>query len=331
MSAIYKRRRKKRAGGFSSGRLSAKRTTRRQPGALVFFLSVVILIETLLILFLLPQKFKKSDSAVQKTYSYVETQKVKKRTAAKTQPKKELRAAPVVTPKKENLKQPSAPAKGRIALVIDDWGYNKDNVDFLSKIKPPLTIAILPFRTYSRTVAEIAHRQNCEIIIHMPMEPQDKERVDLEPKTLMTYMRKETIADILDGAFKSIVYAKGLNNHMGSLATEDTSFMSHVFAYLKNKKGVYFLDSYVTADSVCREEAQAAGVPFARRTIFLDNKLDYSYIAGQVSALARKAAEDGFAIGIGHDRKLTLRVLDQKIPELEKEGYQFVFVSELAQ
>jgi len=37
----------------------------------------------------------------------------------------------------------------------------------------------------------------------------------------------------------------------------------------------------------------------------------------------------GHAIGIGHDRKVTLEVLKEVMPELDREGFKFVFVSEL--
>jgi polysaccharide deacetylase 2 family uncharacterized protein YibQ len=39
----------------------------------------------------------------------------------------------------------------------------------------------------------------------------------------------------------------------------------------------------------------------------------------------------GSAVGIGHDRKITLEVLRDVMPQLAKEGYKLVFVSELAQ
>jgi polysaccharide deacetylase 2 family uncharacterized protein YibQ len=41
------------------------------------------------------------------------------------------------------------------------------------------------------------------------------------------------------------------------------------------------------------------------------------------------ADEKGWAIGIGHDRRNTLEVLKEEMPKLEKEGYKFVYVSEL--
>jgi polysaccharide deacetylase 2 family uncharacterized protein YibQ len=89
------------------------------------------------------------------------------------------------------------------------------------------------------------------------------------------------------------------------------------------------LDSLVSSNSVCIQVATEKQVPFAERDIFLDNKLDTSYIRGQLVKLKNKAAARGKAIGIGHDRRATLEVLKEEIPNLEKEGYKFVFISDL--
>ncbi len=48
-----------------------------------------------------------------------------------------------------------------------------------------------------------------------------------------------------------------------------------------------------------------------------------------VMKLKNLSRKHGLAIGIGHDRKTTLEVLREAMPELEKEGFKFVFVSEL--
>jgi len=70
-------------------------------------------------------------------------------------------------------------------------------------------------------------------------------------------------------------------------------------------------------------------VPYAKRDIFLDNIEDTPYIKDQLNKLKAKARMYGYAIGIGHDRPVTLAVLKEAIPQLKKEGYKFVFVSEL--
>ncbi len=90
------------------------------------------------------------------------------------------------------------------------------------------------------------------------------------------------------------------------------------------------MDSYVSGDSVCLGLARKIGIGFVKRDVFIDNKLEPDYIKAQLNKLKMKARFSGQAIGIGHDRPATLEVLRQIIPEWEKEGYKFVFVSELA-
>ena len=89
------------------------------------------------------------------------------------------------------------------------------------------------------------------------------------------------------------------------------------------------MDSVVTPYSVCEVLAEREGVRFAQRDIFLDNQADYKYIAGQLQALVKKALKNGYAIGVGHDRALTLEVIKDYAPQLEKEGVKLVFLSEL--
>jgi polysaccharide deacetylase 2 family uncharacterized protein YibQ len=45
--------------------------------------------------------------------------------------------------------------------------------------------------------------------------------------------------------------------------------------------------------------------------------------------LKTKARIYGKAVGIGHDRPATLAALAEIMPQLEKEGFKFVFVSDL--
>lgn len=308
----------------------------QNPSTLVFFLSFIILVETLLLLFLLSQKAPSREhvSRYKRGFKQEGRSLALKKTAAKMpQPERAQQAIKERVSSSEETTQVQVLPKGqrgKIAIVLDDWGYSADNLDMLGQIQAPLTVAILPFHEYSRTVAEFANRHNFQVIIHMPMEPKNKERVGLESMTLLTHMDKKTINRILKDAFEDIPHAEGINNHMGSLATENEAFITTVFQYLKKKK-VFFLDSYVTTGSVCLRIARERGIKFARRSVFLDNSSNPAYISQQLEKLASQSDAHGYALGIGHDRKATLGVLLEKIPELEKRGYRFVFVSALVE
>ena len=103
---------------------------------------------------------------------------------------------------------------------------------------------------------------------------------------------------------------------------------STVLLYLKNKNR-FFLDSFVTTKTVCRGLARKMNVGFAQRDVFIDNDNNASAIKEQVLKLARKAKSAGVAVGIGHDRPVTVSVLKELIPQLEQEGYQFINLSEI--
>lgn len=323
-------RRKWKATGASF--LRRRKGNSRRPPSLVFFLSLIILIETTLLLFLIPKKasFHERVSGQKQHARHQARSQASKATVAKTSANKQARPAVPLPPlpQKETAEKPTPIARGKIAIVLDDWGYSAEGLDVLSQIRAPLTIAILPFCDFSLPVAEFAHRHNIEAMIHMPMEPKNKERVDLEPKTLMTAMNSKTMNRILEDAFEDVPYAKGINNHMGSLATEDEAFITVLFRYLK-KKNAFFLDSYVSPQSVCLRLARQSGVKFGQRAVFLDNSADRMYIQNQLLELAKRSEADGYAIGIGHNRKNTLDVLKEEVPRLEDKGYCFVFVSEL--
>ena len=231
---------------------------------------------------------------------------------------------------KKLVRKPKAviPVKGRIAIVIDDWGYNLNNLVIAEGIKEPITCAVLPNLKNSRLVSQRLKNLGFEIILHLPMEP--KEKYHLEKNTITASMNAAEVRNILNKDLASISSAKGISNHMGSCVTEDARASALIMSEAK-KRNLYFLDSYVTSKSVCPLLAERMNIRFAKRNVFLDNRDDPAYIKEQITKLKELAAKNGYAIGIGHDRRNTLLALKETIPKLVKSGYKFVFVSEVAE
>lgn len=224
---------------------------------------------------------------------------------------------------------PPAPHSGRIAIVLDDWGYSLGQVPALRAIRRPLTVAVLPGLPYSVKVASMSRRHGHEVILHMPMEAMDPS-VPQEEGTLKTGMSDAEIVTRLSRALATVPGASGISNHQGSRATADARFMETVLQESR-RRGLFFLDSFVTDDSICREAARRTGVRIAQRDIFLDNELTPAAIRKQVALLARTAAQRGYAVGIGHDRPVTLQLLQEAVPALEEAGFRLVPVSELVE
>jgi len=219
--------------------------------------------------------------------------------------------------------------KAKVAFVFDDWGYNTNNVGLLHKIKRPVTIAVLPKLRFSEDIARDAHKRGIEVMLHLPLEPKNKD-LRVEETTIYTGMQEEEVIKLLQESLGSIPHVKGVSGHRGSAATEDKRIMRIVFTRLK-AGGFYFLDSLVTGGSVCKGVAGKTGLRFAKRDVFLDNENDATYIGGQIRQLAKVAKLRGEAIGIGHDRRITLETVKNMIPELEEQGIELVHASELVQ
>jgi polysaccharide deacetylase 2 family uncharacterized protein YibQ len=229
---------------------------------------------------------------------------------------------PVV--KQSPLKAP----RGSVAIVVDDMGSSMKEVQELVAIKLPLTFAIIPGLARSRSVAEYAHAQGREVMLHIPMEPQGYPAQRVESNALLLSTSAEEIDSRLQGFFRDIPYVVGANNHMGSRFTENEEQMARVLAVMK-EKGVFFLDSKTSARSVGQKVAARMGVKTASRNIFLDNVQDVAAIRKELNAAARMAGKRGAVIAICHPHPETIQALREAMPQLSRDGTVFVNVREL--
>ena len=167
--------------------------------------------------------------------------------------------------KKPVRRKASVPTKAapQVAIVLDDFGYSKKNLQDIKALKAPVTLAILPSAPYASAVHKFARENGLETIIHLPMEPKNQTS-GLEEDTIMTNMTGAEIREVLNHAHKTLPLAVGANNHMGSKATADERVMTIVLADIK-KRNKFFLDSYTVGDSVCEEIAAKKRVPYLKR------------------------------------------------------------------
>jgi len=216
----------------------------------------------------------------------------------------------------------------KVAIVIDDWGYNLNNIDLLNSIEIPLTLAILPNLSFSNEIASIGHQHiNRELILHMPMEPEN-DSLRLEKDTILDSMDSAKITSLIKSAFITVPFAKGISNHMGSKVTRDREVIGTVMKELRSR-GMFFLDAVAVSDTICEQVAKDYGIAFAKRDVFLDNVADKEYISTQFDQLIVTALKKGSAVGIGHDKSLTLETIKEKAHQLEDSNIEFVLISEL--
>lgn len=214
----------------------------------------------------------------------------------------------------------------KIAIVLDDWGYNLTTLDMVWNLDIPITFSIIPNLPYSTRISNEVFQKKHEVILHLPME--SYESIAVEKYVIKTKMNKNQIIKIFEKSLKTVPKAKGISNHMGSKAMEDGKLLMMLFPEIK-KKNLYFLDNLVTDNSKAEDIARNVDIRFAKRSVFLDNESDFDYIKNQVQELVALAKTTGSSIGVGHDRMNTLKALERIIPELKEENIEFVYVSEI--
>ena len=213
-----------------------------------------------------------------------------------------------------------------IAIIIDDLGVNREAAQRLIRIDAPVTLAFLPYRPYTRELANAANSQGKEVMLHAPMA--NMAQIALGPGGLDLGMSREQITRALAGSLDAVPHASGVNNHMGSLLTGEEEPMQWVMDEIA-RHDLYFIDSRTTAATVAASTAHSRDIPTMSRDVFLDNARDQGAIHRQFLRLLETAREKGTAIGIGHPHEETIAYLERILPQLDRYGYAVATVSGL--
>ena len=195
---------------------------------------------------------------------------------------------------------PTAPQpelKGRMAVIIDDAGYDLAELEPFLELRIPLAIAVLPNLPNSREAARRVRQAGKELLLHCPMEPEGEENPG--PGALLTGQSDAETMRLLAAALETVPGASGLNNHMGSKATTDEELMTTVLRAL-GEKGMFFVDSRTTPDTVGGRVAARLGVPYLERDVFIDAAHSDGEIADAFASGIALAAWQGSAVLIGH-------------------------------
>ena len=216
-----------------------------------------------------------------------------------------------------------------IAVIIDDIGDNLSQGLRAVRLPAPVATAFLPHTFYARRLAQIAHKHDKEVMLHLPMEASDGAAAG--PGAVTLAMDEQEFLRTLESDLASLPHVVGINNHMGSLLTSDTDHMRWLMQAMRRRGDLFFVDSRTTVATVAQRVAEEQGVPTLRRHVFLDNDATPAAIAEQFARLLDLARRQGSAIAIGHPHAATLDFLERRLPQLAAEGIQVVPVQTLLQ
>ena len=226
------------------------------------------------------------------------------------------------------LAQSAAENPPRIAIIVDDLGYQFEAGLRAIKLPGPVAFAILPGTPRGLQLARIAHHHGKEILLHLPLEAVDY-RGPAEPGAITLDMSRAVFQETFASAIASVPFAVGVSSHRGSLLTRHPGHMIWLMEELRDHEDLFFIDSYTTHESVALQFAAEAGVSATRRDVFLDHDRSTAAVAREFERLKALARERGRAVAIGHPFPETLELLERELPKLREEGFEVVTISEL--
>jgi len=235
---------------------------------------------------------------------------------------KEDREAPAPAPQQARA--------GRAALIIDDLGNSLDAIQILCGLKRPVTASILPFSPATQGTVRLARENGLEVMCHLPLEALHQKIDKASEGTIYTSMTAAEIRKNVLASLDAVPGCRGVNNHTGSMVTEDDRMMPVILSVLKERK-LFFIDSRTSPNSIAFNTAVDMGVPAAARQVFLDDVPGEASIKARIEELSRLARDNGQAIGIGHARPETLQALVKYLSLADVYNVKLVFASALVE
>lgn len=216
---------------------------------------------------------------------------------------------------------------GRMAVVVDDCGYDLGPVESLTALPIDMSFSIIPFKANSTAALKLIIKNEQLPMLHLPMEPMNAE-ASSEKRMVTVAMTKEEVQKFTEEAIDSLPGIKGVNNHQGSRATSNKATMEAVLEVVRDN-GLFFLDSRTIASSVAYKVARQLDISTGRNSLFLDNSSNVDSIKTQIWKAANIANKYGSVIVICHARPATAKAWLDVYKDVQQAGINFVPVTDL--
>jgi hypothetical protein len=164
---------------------------------------------------------------------------------------------------------PEAPATGRVAVLL--YAAAEDESLLVAACARPETFAVGAVATGGPKgpTLRAARKYGREVVLFMPMEPENYPRVNPGPATLLVSMPTGKIEQALRREIEMARPLVAVANLMGSFATQDEPFMTAVYHELR-RANLPFLHVAGVPRAVCRPLAARVGAAYDEPDVMFD-------------------------------------------------------------
>ena len=214
----------------------------------------------------------------------------------------------------------------RIALLINGLGVQEDlTKEVIDRIPAGISLGFLPYVSNLQTLIHQARSKKHEVLLSIPMEPLSYPRNDPGPYAMLTKAGEKNI-ERLNWILSRATGYVGVANFMGSLFTTSDEDMVLIITELK-KRGLLFLDTRESINSVAADLALQEGVPTASSMVFLDETLAKVDIEQRLTELEAESKRVGFTVAVTHATPLMVDLIADWSETLKAKGIALVPIS----
>ena len=221
---------------------------------------------------------------------------------------------------------PSSTIPPHIGICIDDVGAVDPTQSWqpiykMLELPFEMTYAVMPLNSYTSQSAEVIYNNSSEVILHQPMgyistpNPSGSEWI-------RDNMTLEEVRTVVSTNLDSIPHIAGMNNHTGSLVTQQTDKMQVCMEELASRE-LFFYDSRTFTMSAAYDAAKNNNILTGERDLFIDgnNKEEAKDLIRELAERALNAPNVPH-LAIGHVRTDTADALTEMVSELDAMGVE---------
>jgi polysaccharide deacetylase 2 family uncharacterized protein YibQ len=159
----------------------------------------------------------------------------------------------------------------RIALLLVDVGDDSADRRALLSRPEPFAVGVPALGSGRSALLKAARAGGHQVVLQVPMEPENYPRINPGPGTLLVSMPASRIERELHAELSGAGEIAAVSNFMGSFASQDEPFMTAFYRELR-RSSKSFLHVQPVPRAVCREVAAQVGVAYDEPDAFLDRE-----------------------------------------------------------
>jgi polysaccharide deacetylase 2 family uncharacterized protein YibQ len=214
-------------------------------------------------------------------------------------------------------------APPRVAILVTGFGLGDGPPQ--SALKGlPVQVSVA-YGAYGRSLQDAvaaARADGHEVLLQIPLEPQNYPSVDPGPHTLTTTLPAADNIKRLQWLMSRYTGYVGVTNHMGAKFQASAESIGPVLEELK-RRGLLYVDAEATKDSPTEKTAKAIGLDYFAVNV----QIDAGDTAQQLAKLEQAAKERGAAIGVVRLKPATAKQIADWAAKLQGKGIVLVPVS----